>query len=110
MLDYATAEYMVERIGSSISRLMSELDKLQTYAKFHDSTKIDKTVVDQVAYGEVESDTFALLDNLYRSEAKSLSLVDTLRDSGVNWNQVIGGLYRGVRVLILYANCLKRKI
>ncbi len=33
-----------------------------------------------------------------------------MREGGTNWNQVIGTMMWGVRILVLYIDCLKRKV
>lgn len=110
LLNDELAGYIVERVGSSFARLMTELAKLEAYAEYHNMTALDKKTIDEIVYGEVETDTFALLDVLYLDKDKSLVLVDRIRDNWVNRNQVIGALYRGVKVFVLYADCLKRKV
>jgi hypothetical protein len=42
----------------------------------------------------VESNTFAFFDNLFTDKAKTLSLLDKIRDDEANWNQFAGALYR----------------
>jgi hypothetical protein len=48
----------------------------------------------------VESNTFAFFDNLFTDKAKTLSLLDKIRDDWVNRNQFAGTLYRGLRVYL----------
>ena len=110
LLTEQTAELIVKKVGSSMARLMSELDKLIVYCAVHDISKVDEKIINKVVYGNVEADSFALMDYFYRDVNKSWKLIDQLRDDGVNWNQIIWTMYWGTKNMLLYVDCLKRKV
>lgn len=110
LLDMDSSEIIVNKVWGSMSRLMSELDKLTVYCEVNWIKKIDSKVIEKVVFGQMEADTFELIDCYYNDVAKAWRLVDNLRDDNVNWNLLLWAFYWWVKNAILYENCLSRKV
>ena len=95
-LDDSTAQYLIQRVGTNLSRLHSEMDKVLTYMEeeMTGSQKVTTDLIDEVVWGEVETDSFALLDEMYVDAKRAMKRVDLMHEQGTNWNQVIGTLFR----------------
>ncbi|MFZ2151186.1 MAG: hypothetical protein WAZ12_02360 [Candidatus Absconditicoccaceae bacterium] len=93
-------EYLLIKIGDDLYRIVYECEKLITRCQIKNIPTIDHEIIDHICFGMVESNTFAFFDNLFTDQSKTLSLLDKIRDDGVNRNQFAGTLYRGLRVYL----------
>ncbi len=93
-------EYLLIKVWDDLYRLVYECEKLITRCQIKNIPTIDHEIIDHVCFGMVESNTFAFFDNLFTDKAKTLSLLDKIRDDWVNRNQFAGTLYRGLRVYL----------
>ena len=93
-------EYMLIKIWEDLYRIIHECEKLVTRCQIKNLPTIDHEIIDHVCFGMVESNTFAFFDNLFTDKAKTLSLLDQIRDDEANRNQFAGALYRWLRAYI----------
>lgn len=90
-------KYLLAKVGTDLYRLWFECDKLRTRAKVKQLQTIDETVVDTVVFGLVETDSFALLKTLFTDKLQAIALVQKIQDSGAEYNQFVGMLYRAMK-------------
>ena len=100
IIDHATIQYFLTKVGSDLYRLWFECDKLNTRTKIKQQKKIDETMIDLIVFGQVEVDSFALLDALFTNKIQAIKILEKIQDSWSDWNQFLGMLYRAMRFYI----------
>lgn len=85
---------MQSQIGDDMFRLAQEADKVVTYAKYHNMTKVDQKTIDAIIYSETDANNFAVLDTLLTDKKQTLETIDLVSANMVDWNEFLGMLYR----------------
>lgn len=93
-------EYMLAQIGNDMFRLATEADKVVTYAKYHNLSKVDQKTIDAIIYTETESNNFAVLDTLLTDKKQTLETIDLVSANMVDRNEFLGMLYRGLKHML----------
>lgn len=93
-------EYFLIKIWDDLYRIVYEIEKLKIRCQTKNIDTIDNQLIDQICFGMVESNTFAFFDNLFQDKDKTLSLLDKIRNDGINRNQFAGTLYRWLKVYL----------
>ena len=101
-------EYMLAKVGTDLYRLWFECEKLYIRCTEKKITTIDMTIVDAIVFGDVDIDAFTLLEKLFADPKGALTIIDTIKDDGEDWNKFAGMLYRSLKISIfivdLYTN------
>lgn len=101
-LDKDTVQAIVALVWTNAWRLWSETHKLISYHQATQTT-ITPDLVHELCYGNVSETIFVIMDALVAGKSvEALTLLDGLAQSWTNWNEVYGGLYRNLRLLIMY--------
>ena len=78
-IDHATIQYFLTKVGSDLYRVWFECDKLKTRTKLKQEKKIDETMIDMIVFGQVETDSFALLKMLFTDNKKAIQIVERIQ-------------------------------
>lgn len=92
-----TIRYLLTKVGSDLYRIRFECDKLKTRAKVKGQSVIDEVMIDYIVFGQVETDSFALLKALFTDSRQAIQLLEKIQSSGVDRNQFAGMLYRALK-------------
>jgi len=79
MIDHSTIQYFLTKVGSDLYRVWFECDKLKTRTKLKQEKKIDETMIDMIVFGQVETDSFALLKMLFTDKKKAIQIVERIQ-------------------------------
>lgn len=85
-IDHATIQYFLTKVGSDLYRLWFECDKLRTRAKVKQQTKIDESMIDLVVFGQVETDSFALLKTLFTNKIQAIKVLEKIQNTDTDRN------------------------
>ncbi len=97
IVDHDTIQYFLTKVGSDLYRIWFECDKLRTRTKIKQQKKIDEAMIDLIVFGQVETDSFALLKMLFTDKRKAIQILEKIHDGGADWNQFAGMLYRAMK-------------
>jgi DNA polymerase III delta subunit len=97
IIDHATIQYLITKVGLDLYRIRFECDKLKTRTKIKHQKKIDEAMIDMIVYGQVETNSFDLLKTLFIDKKKAFRLVEKIQDDGADRNQFAGMLYRAMK-------------
>jgi len=93
MIDHSTIQYFLTKVGSDLYRVWFECDKLKTRTKLKQEKKIDETMIDMIVFGQVETDSFALLKMLFTDKKKAIQIVERIQQWWADRNQFLGMVY-----------------
>ena len=99
-IDRPTIQYFLTKVGTDLYRIWFECDKLKTRTTVVQQPIIDEAMIDAIVFGQVETDSFALLKSLFVDKQKALQLVDKIQTGGIDWNHFVGMLYRAMKFYI----------
>ncbi|MCX6823781.1 MAG: DNA polymerase III subunit delta [candidate division SR1 bacterium] len=99
-IDHATIQYFLTKVGSDLYRIWFECDKLKTWTKIKNQKRIDDTMIDLIVFGQVETDSFALLKALFTNHTQAIKILEKIQEGGADRNQFAGMLYRALKFYI----------
>lgn len=97
VIDHATIQYFLMKVGSDLYRIWFECDKLKTWAKIKQHPKIDEAMIDHIVFWQVETDSFSLLKALFTEKRKAIRILQKIQENWADWNQFAGMLYRAMK-------------
>lgn len=100
IIDHATIQYFLTKVGSDLYRVWSECDKLKIRTKIKQQKKIDEAMIDLIVFGKVETDSFTLLKMLFTDKIKAIKILEKIQGWWSDWNQFAGMLYRALKFYI----------
>lgn len=80
VISHATIQYFLTKVGSDLYRLWFECDKLRTRVQVQKQTTIDEAMIDLIVFGQVETDSFALLKMLFIDKKKAIQILEKIQD------------------------------
>lgn len=57
-------------------------------------------MIDLIVFGQVETDSFTLLKNLFTDKKKAIQILEKIQNGGADRNQFAGMLYRALKFYI----------
>lgn len=103
-IDYSTIDYFLIKVGNDLYNIVNECKKLQTRCKAHKESTISAPMIDLINFWQTETKSFAFFDNFFEHQDKKLQIIDDMQQEATNRNQVIGTLYRWVKVYLYIAD------
>ena len=100
IIDHATIQYLITKVWTDLYRIRFECDKLKTRTKIKQQKKIDESMIDLIVFGQVETDSFTLLKNLFTDKKKAIQILEKIQNGGADRNQFAGMLYRALKFYI----------
>lgn len=100
IVDHATIQYFLTKVGSDLYRIWFECDKLKTRSKIKQQKHIDEPMIDLIVFGQVETDSFILLKALFTDKKKAIKILEKIHNWWSDWNQFAGMLYRALKFYI----------
>ncbi|MCX6825278.1 MAG: DNA polymerase III subunit delta [candidate division SR1 bacterium] len=100
LIDHDTIQYFLTKVGSDLYRIWFECDKLKTRTQIKQQKKIDEAMIDLVVFGQVETDSFALLKTLFADKVRGIEILEKIQNGGADRNQFLGMLYRAMKFYI----------
>ncbi|MFA6256264.1 MAG: hypothetical protein WC606_03700 [Candidatus Absconditabacterales bacterium] len=97
LIDHATIQYFLSKVGSDLYRIWFECDKLRMRTKIKQQKKIDEAMIDLIVFGQVETDSFTLLKMLFTDKIQAIKILEKIQNGGADRNQFIGMLYRATK-------------
>ncbi|EKD25177.1 MAG: hypothetical protein ACD_80C00111G0014 [uncultured bacterium (gcode 4)] len=97
IIDHATIQYFLTKVGSDLYRIWFECDKLKIRTQVKQQKKIDEAMIDLIVFGQVEIDSFALLKTLFTDKIKAIQILEKIQSGGADRNQFAGMLYRAIK-------------
>jgi len=97
IIDHATIQYLITKVGSDLYRIWFECDKLKTRSAIKQQKKIDEAMIDMIVYGHVETDSFLLLKTIFTDKKKAIQVLEKIQNNGKERNQFAGMLYRAMK-------------
>ena len=97
IIDHATIQYFLTKVGSDLYRIWFECDKLKTRTKIKQQKKIDEAMIDAIVFGQVETDSFKLLKTLFTDKRTAIHVLEKIQNGGADRNQFAGMLYRAMK-------------
>ena len=99
-LSSAAVDALIKKVWNDQFRLASEVDKLR-YRKQYYSKDITPEVVDQVCFWMIDEDVFKLLDLAITKPEAAVKSIQSMQDSGIDWNALNGSFAWGLRNYLL---------
>lgn len=113
-------QLIVEIVWTEAWRLSSEIKKLLLYLSSQKAENIEwldeqketeivltEDIIRQVCYWAVSDTVFVLIDTLVAGRyTESITLLDGINKTWTNRNEVFGGLYRNIKLMIMYTEQL----
>ena len=99
-LSTVVIDALIKKVWNDQFRLASEIDKLR-YRKQYYSKEITPEVVDQVCFGMIDEDVFKLLDLAITKPEMAVKSIQSMQDSGIDWNALNGSFAWGLRNYLL---------
>ncbi len=88
-LTSAVVDTLIKKVWNDQFRLLSEIDKLRYWRKYYEK-EITPEVVDQVCFWMIDEDVFKLLDLAVTKPESAIKSIQSLQDSGIDWNVLNG--------------------
>lgn len=88
-LTNAVIDALIKKVWNDQFRLASEVDKLRYWKKYYEK-EITPEVVDQVCFWMIDEDVFKLLDLAIIKPEAAIKSIQSLQDSGIDWNALNG--------------------
>ncbi|MEI6118863.1 MAG: hypothetical protein WCP92_06680 [bacterium] len=79
IIDHVTIQYFLTKVGSDLYRIWFECDKLKTRTKIKNQKKIDDNMIDLIVFGQVETDSFALLKALFTDKIQAIKILEKIQ-------------------------------
>lgn len=95
-LSSEAVDTLIKKVWNDQFRLVSELDKLRYWNKYYEKD-ITSEVVDEVCFGMIDEDVFKLLDLAITEPSAAIKSIQSLQDSGIDWNALNGSFAWGLR-------------
>lgn len=99
-IDHSMVQYLISKVGSDLYRIWFECDKLKTRTKIKQQKIIDEDMIDLIVFGQVETNSFTLLQTLFVDEKKAIRILEKIQDGGADRNLFSGMLYRAMKFYI----------
>lgn len=96
----ATLTYFVEKVWSDLYHIQSECDKLAIYARLHNLTSLDPKHIDLLAFGVLDTNSFAFFDLLLVDKVKALRIIEDSQEQWIHRTMFAGSLYWGLKLWI----------
>ncbi len=96
-IDHATLQYFIAKVWSDLYRIRFECDKLKTRTKIKQQKRIDEAMIDMIVFGQVETNSFALLATLFTDKKKAFHILEKIQNGWADRNQFAGMLYRAIK-------------
>lgn len=100
IIDHATIQYFLTKVGSDLYRIWFECDKLKTRTKIKQQKMIDEEMIDLIVFGQVETNSFLLFKTLFVDKKKAIEVLEKIQNGGADRNQFAGMLYRAMKFYI----------
>ena len=79
----------IKKVWNDQFRLASEIDKLRYWKKYYEK-EITPEIVDEVCFWMIDEDVFKLLDMAITEPEAAIKSIQSLQDSGIDWNALNG--------------------
>ena len=99
-IDHPTIQYFLTKVWSDLYRIWFECDKLKTRTTIKQQKHIDETMIDLIVFGQVETDSFALLKTLFTDKFQAIKILEKIQNWWADRNQFAGMLYRALKFYI----------
>lgn len=96
-VDTQTIDYLILQVGNDLYRLSHECAKLHAWCLWTHANTVSQQLIDTVVYGQVHANVFSFFDFLLSEPDKACAVLDSIRDSGTQWIQCAGALYRWLK-------------
>jgi len=96
----AVLTYFIEKVWSDLYHVQSECDKLNVYARLHNLTTLDTKHIDLLAFGILDTNSFAFFDLLLVDKLKALRIIEDSQEQWIHWTMFAGSLYWGLKMWI----------
>ncbi len=100
IIDRPTVHYLLMKVWTDLYRLRFECDKLKTRCEIKHQKTIDEHMIDHVVFGQVETDSFSLLNTMFSDKHKAISILETIHGGWSDQNQFAGMLYRAMKLYL----------
>jgi DNA polymerase III delta subunit len=80
LIDHATIQYFLSKVGSDLYRIWFECDKLRMRTKIKQQKKIDEAMIDLIVFGQVETDSFTLLKMLFTDKIQAIKILEKIQN------------------------------
>ena len=80
---------LIKKVWNDQFRLASEIDKLRYWKKYYEK-EITPEIVDEVCFWMIDEDVFKLLDMAITEPEAAIKSIQSLQDSGIDWNALNG--------------------
>lgn len=90
-------EYLLIKVWANLYRLRFECEKIKTRCEIKNITKIDQQLIDKLAFWQVETNAFALLESLFTDTKRAVQIIAKIQDDGEDRNAFAGMLYRSLK-------------
>lgn len=88
-LTNSAVEALIKKVWNDQFRLASEVDKLRYWKKYYEK-EITPEIVDQICFWMIDEDVFKLLDLAITKPEAAIKSIQSLQDSGIDWNALNG--------------------
>ena len=99
-IDHSMIQYLISKVGSDLYRIWFECDKLRTWTKIKQQKIIDEDMIDMIVFGQVETNSFTLLQTLFVDKKKAIRVLEKIQEGGSDRNLFAGMLYRAMKFYI----------
>jgi DNA polymerase III delta subunit len=89
---------------------VSEIEKLHYRKAQHPDVQLSSAIVEEVAFGMTEADSFKFFDHLFANPEQACHILDDIQNEGTDRNQTSGMLYRGLKNYIIVLDFLHQGI
>ena len=88
-LSSVVVDSLIKKVWNDQFRLASEIDKLRYWKKYYEK-EITPEIVDEVCFWMIDEDVFKLLDMAITEPEAAIKSIQSLQDSGIDWNALNG--------------------
>ena len=86
VIDHSMIQYLISKVGSDLYRIWFECDKLKTRTQIKQQKIIDEEMIDLIVFGQVETNSFTLLQTLFVDKKKAIRVLEKIQDGGADRN------------------------
>lgn len=102
--------YFLLKIGNDLRRLANECEKLKIWLQSAGKTAVSVADIDLFCFGMVESDSFAIFDQLFADPVAAVKTLEKMQEDGKMRIEVNGLLTRGLKIFLTILDFAQRGI
>ena len=91
----------LEKVGTDLYQIDSEIDKLQEYCKMNSINEITNELIEKVTFGITENNAFAVLNTAFIDKTSSIKKLQKIQDEWTNRNEFAWALYSQLKSSIM---------